>query len=101
MEQAEPRRLQCLETVPMEEEEEEEEKGKGQGGRRKRKRSCIRGVFSIISAEGDEPERKYVSIIKTVDVQLLLKTKDLIKKVFYPDCVDFLKNNTVWKILQI
>lgn len=75
--------------------------GERTGRKEEEEKKVYQGRFSIISAEGDEPERKSVSIIKIAYVQLLLKTKDLIKKIFYPDCVDFLKNNTVWNILQI
>lgn len=66
MEQTDPRRLQCLETVPMEEEkggegeEDREEGGRGKG--------AVSGVFSASSVLKEISQRKHVSIIKSADV---------------------------------
>lgn len=79
MKQTEPRRLQCLETVSM---------GRGVGGGGG---GAVLGAFSASSVLKEMSLRESMS-------RLLLKTRDLINKIFYPDCVDFLKNNTVWNI---
>lgn len=73
MEQTEPRRLQCLETVPMEEREEEG------GGRARRKeeeeKGAVSGASSASSVLKEMSQRDSMS-------QLLLKTRDLIQKIF-------------------